>query len=314
MVKDGTVLVMDEVGADYFIGSPVEDALHISLAGLFHGGADFLVAGFLLGFDGEVNDGDGWGGDAEGHAGELAFDFGDGETDGLGGTGAAGDDVDGSAAATFPILGAWAVHGFLRGGVAVDGGHEAFRDAESFFEEDVNHGCEAVGGAGSVGDDVVSGGVIFLVVDAHDDGDVLFFAWGGDDDFLGAGVDVTLGFAALSEETGGFDDNVDAEFLPREGGRAGTDGEAFDFVTVDDEDVIFGEVGAGFFGVDFLLGFALGGVVFDEVSEVVRWDEVVDSDDFNFLAQETLVTNCAKHEAADAPETINADLDHCISE
>ncbi len=50
-----------------------EDALQVGLAGLLHGGADFLEAGVLGGLDGEVDDGDGRGRHAEGHAGELAL-------------------------------------------------------------------------------------------------------------------------------------------------------------------------------------------------------------------------------------------------
>jgi hypothetical protein len=157
---------------------------------------------------------------------------------------------------------------------------------------------------------MVIGRIVLLVIDAHDDGDVLFFAGGRDDDFLSASVNVTLSFAALGEKAGGLDDDVNAEFLPRESGRASTDGEAFDFVTVDDEDVVFSHIRTGLLGIDFLFGFALGGVVFDQVGEVVCRDEVVDGDNFNFLAQETLVTNCTKHEATDAPETIDTDSDH----
>jgi hypothetical protein len=32
----------------------------------------------------------------------------------------------------------------------------------------------------------------------------------------------------------------------------------------------------------------------------------------DFFAQEALITDCAKDEAADAPETIDADFDHVI--
>ena len=68
-------------------------------------------------------------------------------------------------------------------GVAVDGGHDAGGDAEGVVE-DLDDGREAVGGAGGVGDDVVLGRVVLVVVDAEDDGDVLVGGRGGDDDLL----------------------------------------------------------------------------------------------------------------------------------
>ena len=45
-------------------------------------------------------------------------------------------------------------------------------------------------------------GVVLLVVDAHDDGDVLALGRGGDDDLLRAGVDVALGLLGLGEQAG----------------------------------------------------------------------------------------------------------------
>ena len=65
-----------------------------------------------------------------------------------------------------------AVHGLLRGGVAVDGGHEAFLDAEAFLEQHVDDRREAVRRAARVGNDVVLGGIVLVVVHAHDDRDV----------------------------------------------------------------------------------------------------------------------------------------------
>src|SRR5581483_4205371 len=70
-VKNRRSLAMDKVaGGDFLVGI-FEDALKIGLGGLFQRGADFLEGGFLGGAEGEVDDRDGRGRDAEGHAGEL---------------------------------------------------------------------------------------------------------------------------------------------------------------------------------------------------------------------------------------------------
>ena len=57
----------------------------------------------------------------------------------------------------------------------MDGGHETLIDADALFQKDVNNRRETVGGAGSVRNDVVAAGIVFLVVDSHHDSDVLLF-------------------------------------------------------------------------------------------------------------------------------------------
>jgi hypothetical protein len=97
-------------------------------------------------------------------------------------------------AATLPVLLRGTVDDLLGRGVGVHGGHQAFVDAEAFLEEDVDDRGEAVGGAARVGDDVVLGGIVGVVVHALDDGgDVVALARCGEDHLLGALVEVALG-------------------------------------------------------------------------------------------------------------------------
>ena len=83
-------------------------------------------------------------------------------------------------------------------------------------------------------------------------------------------------------------------------------------MAIDHEDVVLGEVWAALLGEHFFLGLALRGVILHEVGEVVRRDEVIDGHDLDLFAQESLITDCTKNEAADAPETIDADFDHSV--
>ena len=191
---------MNEVGGNNLIGGVKEDALEISLGSLFHGLADFLVGSVFGGADGEIDDTDGGRGDAEGHAREFALDFRANEADSFGGTGGGRDDVNGGGSSAFPIFTGWTIDRFLGCGVAVDGGHESFFHAESLFQEDVHEGGEAVGGAGSVGDDVMFCVVVLEMIDAHDNGDVLAFGRGGDDYFGAARGKMALSFICFSEE------------------------------------------------------------------------------------------------------------------
>jgi len=87
-----------------------------------------------------------------------------------------------------------AIDGFLGGGGRVDSGHQALDDTE-LVVDDLGERGQAVGCAGSVGDDGVLG-VICLQVDTTDE------HWGisgrsGDDDLLGTTLQVSAGPTGL---------------------------------------------------------------------------------------------------------------------
>ena len=299
---------MDEVGGDDLVFGVGEDALEVGFGGLLESRLDFREGGGLGRADGEVDDRDGGSGYAEGHAGELALHLGTDERHGLGGASGRRDDVDGRAASTLPILLGGAVDGLLGGGVGVDGGHQALGDAEAFLEQDVHEGGEAVSGAGGVGDDVVLGGVVLVVVDADDNGDVLVLSRRGDDDLLGAGLEVAAGLGGLGEETRGLDDNLDAHGAPRELG-GGLGGDDLDLVAVDHEHIVLGLVRGGLPGGDGASEATLGGVVLEKVGEVVGRDDVTDGDDIELGPQVTLLDEGAEDETADAAESIDSYVD-----
>ena len=127
-----------------------------------------------------------------------------------------------------------------------------FFDAESFLEQHMDQRREAVGGAGGVGNDVVFGRVVFVVVHTHDDGDVLVFAGGGNDDFFGAGGDVAVAtfgvvFGGVGEQAGGFDHNVHAHGFPRQF-RRGLGADHLDVPAIDHQHIVVGLVGGVFVG------------------------------------------------------------------
>ena len=310
-IVNGGGLGVDEIGGDNLVGRPFENAFEIGLAGIFHGGRNLGVAGRLHGFHREIHARDGRRRHAERHTRELALHFGADEADGARGSGGGGDDVDGCAAAAFPILLARAVHGLLRGGVSVDGGHQTFLDAETFLEENVHERREAVRGAARVGDDVVIGRIVLLVVHAHDDRDVLALCRSRNNNLLRASHEMTFGLVGFGEEAGGFDDDVHAQRLPRQlGGRFG--GDHFDLGTVDDEHIVLGFVRRRFLGADGSGEAALRGIVLEQIREIVGWDNVTDGDDFHFLADETLLDHRAEDQTADAAEPVDCNFDRHI--
>ena len=106
-----------------------EDALQLAFAGGLEGGVDGLDVGRLLADEGQVNDGDVGGWDADGEAVELAGGLRDDELEGLGGAGRAGNHVEGGGAGAAQVL-VREVEDDLVVGVAVDGRHDAADDAE----------------------------------------------------------------------------------------------------------------------------------------------------------------------------------------
>src|SRR5690606_33679332 len=121
----------------------------------------------------------------------------------------------------------------------------------------------------------------------------------GDDDLLGAGVEVALGLRVLDPKAGRLDDDVHAVLLPRQPGGGFAQGEALDLVAIDDE-------GVGALDGDGAGEAALRGVVLQEVREVVGWHQVVERDDVDLVAQEPLVNDCAEYETADAAESVDS--------
>ena len=179
----------------------------------------------------------------------------------------------------------------------MDGGHQALGDAEAFLQQHVHDRREAVGGAGGVGDDVVVGRIVKIVIDAHHHDQVFALGRGGDDDLLGASLDMALGFLGLSEQSGGLDHDIHAEFLPRQAaGFAGADD--FHLIAVDKE------------GVVSLVSHltrerALCGVIFHQVGEVVSRDDVAHGHHVDRVADEALFYHCTISQSADSAESVD---------
>src|SRR6185437_4492905 len=179
-------------------------------------------------------------------------------------------------------------------GVAVDRGHDAAGDAEGIVE-DLDDRCEAVGGAGGIGDDVVLRRVVLVVIDAEDDGDVLVAGRGRDDHLFDGRAEVGLGLGGVGEEAGRFDNDLGAYAGPVELGGIAL-GEDLDLFAVDGDEVIA--------MLDVVLEIAQDGVVFEQVGQGGRGSEVVYGYEFDFR----IVESGAEDVASDAAEAVDAYL------
>ena len=87
------------------------------------------------------------------------------------------------------------------------------------FQQHLDHRRQAVGGAGGIGNDVVLGRVVLVLVDAQHDGDVFILRRGGDDDLLHRRAQVRLGLGRVGKVPGRFHHNLRAHVGPGQLGR-----------------------------------------------------------------------------------------------
>ena len=183
-----------------------------------------------------------------------------------------------------------------RAGVGVDGAHDTALDGGELVERR-SHGGEAVGGAGRGRDD----GVVLgqgLLVDAVDDGGKVVARGSGDDDFLRAGVDVSLRLRLGGVEAGALEHDIHADLLPGKirGVLLGVD---LDLLAVDDDGALFG------FDLVGESVSALRAVVLEKMGEHLGIGQVVDGDDF--IARRT--EHLPERKTADPTETVDSNSD-----
>ena len=212
-VKGGGGGAVDKVLTDDGLVGVGEDALEFTFGSLFDGGLDVFGGAFLFGADRQVDKGDVGRRHADGHAGQLSFQLGNDLTDGLCGSGGCGDQVVEGGPSGTPVLASLggSIDDELVCGSGVDGGHETFEDSKLVVQY-LGERRKAVGGAGCVGEDSLSGVLVF--VDSHDEhGGIL--GRRRDDDALGSALQVFRGLVDDGEDSSGFADGVGASLSPR---------------------------------------------------------------------------------------------------
>src|SRR5690606_10352582 len=289
--------VVVEVDRDQRFGGVGQDALERAFRGGLENAVDFLDRGFTRGNEGQVDDGHVDRRHADGVAVELAVEFGQHQAHGGSGAGLGGNHaVRGRTGAA--QVGVVDVGQHLVVGVGVDGGHQAVDDAQLLVQR-VDQRRQAVGGARGVGDDRV-GGLQDLVVDAVDDGGVdILAARGGDDDFLGAALQVGRGLFLGGEEARAFQHHVHAQVAPGQLGRIAV-GQHADAVAVDDHVVAVDLDRAG--------ETAMRRIVAGEVGVRLGIAQVVDGHDLDVVLLAVFVVG-TQDIAADAAVTVDGDAD-----
>ena len=188
--------------------------------------------------------------------------------------------------------------------------HQAFLNPKPFLQQHVHHRSQAVRRARRIRNDVVIRRIVLLMVHAHHDRDVFILTRRGNDHLLRTSRDVTLRLLAFREQSRRLNHDIHPERLPRQRRWTFPHRQTFDLLPVHHQNVVLLNLRTRLLRVHFLPRTPLHRIILHKVRQIVRRNEVVHRHNLNLLAQQPLVTDCTKHKAADAPETIDTDLDH----
>ena len=186
----------------------------------------------------------------------------------------------------------------------MNGGHDAGDDGEGLVQG-VGHRSQAVGGAGSSGDDLILSGQ-GLLVDGVNDGLQILASGGRDNDLLSASLNVSHSLVLAGVETGALQNDIDAQLAP---GAIlsifnGVDG---DLLAVDD-DVVLASLDGVLVLTDLAQERALSGVILQQVGQHSGAGQIVDSD--NFVA--VSLKHLTESQTADTAKTIDSNFNsHC---
>ena len=200
-------------------------------------------------------------------------------------------------AAKTPVLLGEVVHHALGGSVGVNGGHQAFDDAEVVVD-DFRERCKAVRGAGGVGDDLDVRRV-GIEVHAADEHRRMILRRAGKNNDLSARIQMVLRGLGGQELTRALQHILRADRPPGKLLRvAGV--EQRNALSVDDQ-----RRGFAALGLDRAVEAAVHGIILHDVRELFRrLIRRVDADDFNVVAAD----RSAEHQTANAAKPVNANF------
>lgn len=253
--------------------------------------ADLLVGGSFVESDGEVNntDVDSW--NSEGHSSKLSSNLWEDETYSLSSTSGGWDDVLATSSAESPVLLVWSINLVLTSSNGVDCGHKTLLDSPVVVEH-FGKWCKAVGCAGGVGHDLLAGVVLF-VVNTNNVGRCIILSRCGEDNSLGASLEMTTCKLLCKENTSGLTDDVYTLSSPWD---------FTSFHSVGDPDSLAVNSNAIFPCANLGWESAVSTIVLEEVLSVFRGGEgIVHSNHTGFAGG----NRSAEDEAADSAETIN---------
>ena len=285
--------VADNVAGNQWRLTILDNALHRPGGCFLNGGVDIRAGRLFFQSADQIHDRPVRHRNPHGQSIQFALQLRQDFADSLGGSSGCGDDVFTGRPAATKILVRHVCQALIIG-VGMHRGNKTFFEAEGIVY-DFGNGCQAIGGAGRVGDDPVLR-LELLVVDPDHDGRIDFFFGRNRQNHLARpGGQMFFQWFAVAENTGGFDHNLNPQFLPGDLSRIAMFGH---------HDPLIAHRHGIFFGGDLLVKDAHHRIIFQKISQLLIVKQIVDRDNFHVFA----VTDNAKYTSADAAESIYADF------
>ena len=262
--------VAHDVAADNFVGVVLHDAFEVGIGSSFKSGIDFFHGGCFSDHGHDVGHRACSYRYAHGVCGNFAFQVGRYQHNRFGSTGAGGYYVLSSGTGTAQVA-VRPVLQVLVGRVCVDGIHKKLLHTEGLIERH-DHGHEAVGGAGGVGNNRVGIGDFVGIGTNNKRGYIVCFGWGRQHHAFGTSLQVQAGFFFIEENTRAFQHHIHLQCTPWAFSRI-FDGCCVNLVSVDNQVIFFGGNGA--------FELTVHGVVFQQVRQCGVVRQVVDGHDFH---------------------------------
>ena len=188
----------------------------------------------------------------------------------------------------------------------MNSGHDAGNDGVGLVQG-VSHGSQAVGGAGSSGDDLILSGQ-GLLVDGVDNGLQVVACGSRDDDLLGASLDVSHALLLAGVEAGALQNDINVQLAPGSI-LCVLDSVDLDLLAVND-DGILGSLDGVLAFADLAAERTLSSIVLQQVSQHLGAGQVVDCDDLVTLS----IKHLTESQTANTTETIDSNSNsHCNS-
>ena len=180
----------------------------------------------------------------------------------------------------------------------MNGGHDAGDDGVGLVQG-VGHGSQAVGGAGSSGDDLILSGQ-GLLIDGVDNGLQVVACGSRDDDLLGASLDVSHALLLAGVEAGALQNDIDVQLAPGSV-LCVLNSVDLDLLAVHDDGVL-GSLDGVLALTDLAAEGTLSGIVLQQVSQHLGAGQVVDSDDLVTLS----IKHLTESQTANTTKTIDS--------
>merc|ERR1719234_209016 len=207
---------------------------------------------------------------------------------------AAGDNVLASSSSSSPVLSTGPIHSLLCRSDCMHGGHESLHDGEVVIDN-LGYRSQAVGGAGSIANNLHVGSVGVLINPHDEHGSIS--RGGRDDDLLSASSVVSRGLLQGGEDASALHHVLRAHTSPGDGGRVPLH-EHRDLLA------IYHQLVARDAHVALVL--PVGRVVFEHVDHVVQGNErVINSHNLRSLGKSS-----SEHKSSNASKSVDTDGRH----